>query len=682
MILQKSLLFLLSCLSVRATDNWTLDSGVIEPKQIEAKNYFGIVVGNGVLGLLSTPVPFTTECTLINGVYEMAPHGYASSLVQSFDFLELVLTLDGQKIDRLDQVANFTQRLEMKGAVLRTSFDIPGKVRVSYATRALRQFPNSALMDVTITALASLKFSVLSAFGTPTSLSEVKTRQTKAGTYAMDRKERPYLRVRGASAKTRLGRHQVGAAQAFLFEEPPAETPVVNPGEDGLSFEKSLNAGDAYRFALVGTTFTSAEINDPANQAERLTANLAVQPLNELIARHEREWSDLWRSDIIVEGDDVTQRAVRSMLYHLYSFVRADRSLSIPPMGLTNLGYGGRIFWDADLWMFPALLALHPELGRSMLDYRYDRLPAARKNALLHGYRGAKFPWESAETGDEDTHGFLAGPLQHHITADIAFAAWSYYQATQDKQWLRDKGYALLSETADFWCSRVERNGPGCYDIKNVTCADEYGEFVDNNAFTNGAARQNLIFATAAAKVLGLKPNPDWEHVRQNIPILRFPDGVTREYASYDGQQLKQADVNLLSFPFKEITDAKTIRLDLEYYGTKLDLLHGPAMAKPVFAVLYHRLGETDKAFEIFQSGYVPNRRPPFGVLAENASSRNPYFATGAGGLLQAMIYGFGGLHLADNGFVHKPTRLPAAWKSVTITGVGPEKRTYTVSGN
>ena len=169
-------------------------------------------------------------------------------------------------------------------------------------------------------------------------------------------------------------------------------------------------------------------------------------------------------------------------------------------MGLSGLGYNGHVFWDADLWMFPALLVLHPEMAKSMIEYRYERLDAARKNAFSHGYKGAMFPWESAGSGVEETPVWaLSGPFEHHITACVGLAAWNYYCVTQDKEWLKEKGWPIISATADFWASRVERNGPGHYDIKNVVAADEWAENVDNNAFTNGAAKVLLQHATEAA---------------------------------------------------------------------------------------------------------------------------------------------------------------------------------------
>ncbi|HXD79667.1 MAG TPA: hypothetical protein VN616_17750, partial [Puia sp.] len=160
-------------------------------------------------------------------------------------------------------------------------------------------------------------------------------------------------------------------------------------------------------------------------------------------------------------------------------------------------------------------------------------------------------------------------------------------------------------------------------------------------------------------------------------PILRFPDGTTREHGSYNGEPIKQADVNLLAYPLKEVIAPASIRRDLDYYEPRVG--EGPAMTHAIFSILYERLGMPEKAFQDFEKGYLPNLRPPFGVMAETATGENPYFATGAGGMLQAMLNGFGGLDITANGIVQLPTKLPSHWKSITITGVGPAGATYSV---
>jgi trehalose/maltose hydrolase-like predicted phosphorylase len=325
---------------------------------------------------------------------------------------------------------------------------------------------------------------------------------------------------------------------------------------------------------------------------------------------------------------------------------------------------------------------LQPEIAKSILEYRFQRLELAKKNAFSHGYKGAMFPWESDEEGMEATPVWaLTGPFQHHITGCIGFAFWQYYQVTQDKTWLADRGYPLLKEVADFWCSRVERNGTGHFDIKNVIGADEYAENIDNNAFTNGVAIASLQAATKAAQALNITPNPDWATVAANIPLPKMKGGATAEYDGYEGITIKQADVNLLAYPLNVITDATQVKKDLDYYEPRYDSKNGPAMGPSVLSILHNRQGNADKATEWFKKSYKPNEVPPFGVISETAGGTNPYFATGAGGALQAVINGFGALEITQNGIVQlsTKTKLPAGWQTLKITGVGVDKKTFEI---
>jgi trehalose/maltose hydrolase-like predicted phosphorylase len=476
------------------------------------------------------------------------------------------------------------------------------------------------------------------------------------------------------------------ASNTFLFSEQHGQEPrVIHEMWDNnmhlMKFSKQLKAGETYHFSIAGSSITSAHDDDPLNEAERLTIFAKLEGRDRLIKFHDQAWDALWKSDIQVEGDAQAQQDIHSMLYHLYSFVREGTDLSPSPMGLSGLGYNGHVFWDAELWMYPALLVLHPEMAKSMVEYRYNRLEAARRNAFQHGYKGAMFPWESAASGVEETPVWaLSGPFEHHITACVGIAAWDYYCVTQDKTWLREKGWPVLQAVAAFWASRVERNGPGHYDIKNVVAADEWAENVDNNAWTNAAAKAVLEYATKAAGILNITADPDWMLVANNIPILKMENGVTREHAAYHGEGIKQADVNLLAYPLKEITDTARIRRDLDYYSARVPNEGTPAMTQAIFTLLYARLGDAAKAAHFFKDAYIPNLNPPFRVIAETKGGTNPYFATGAGGILQSVMMGFGGLDITEKGIVQVPSVLPPTWKKLTITGVGVEKKNFSVN--
>ncbi|MBC7507338.1 MAG: glycoside hydrolase family 65 protein, partial [Ferruginibacter sp.] len=473
------------------------------------------------------------------------------------------------------------------------------------------------------------------------------------------------------------------ASNTFLFSEKHGEEPrVIHEMWDNnmhlMKFVRKIKAGESYRFSIAGSSITSAHHDDPLNEAERMTITAKLEGRERLIQLHNKAWDEIWKSDIAIEGDVQAQQDIHSMMYHLYSFVREGAALSPSPMGLSGLGYNGHVFWDTELWMYPAVLVLHPEMAKSMVEYRFQRLGAAKQNAFNHGYKGAMFPWESAGTGVEETPVWaLSGPFEHHITACVGIAAWNYYCVSQDKEWLREKGYPLLKETAMFWASRVERNGAGKYDIKNVVASDEWAENVDNDAFTNAAAKTVLQNATQAAILLGIKPDADWMNVANNIPILKMADGVTKEHATYAGEGIKQGDVNLLAYPLKEITDVKQIKKDLEYYESRVPNEGTPAMTQAIFTLLYSRLGDGKKAYHFFQDAYQPNLLPPFRVIAETKGGTNPYFATGAGGILQSVLMGFGGLEITPKGIIQLKSSLPPQWKSLKLTGIGVDKKTY-----
>jgi protein-glucosylgalactosylhydroxylysine glucosidase len=659
-------------LQAQSSDTWAIEALKIDPN-----NYYGVTVANGMIGLVSSPEPMKVKDVVLNGVYDYYQRGRVSNILKTFNHVNMNLEVDGRRIGIKD-ISNYQQSLDMKKAILVTTFDVSDKLSVKHSMMALRHLPYTAMSIVEIEAKKEVKITPMSVIEAPNHLIDVRNLYSEI--------DRPHVVIPLLTSvgKSPSGKHTLAASNSIIFPEAHGQEPdLIHEDWDYnmhlMKFNKTLKAGEKYVFSVVSSATSTEHYKDPVNEAERLTIFAKLEGPQRLLQRHIAEWEKLWKSDIVVEGDVQAQRDIRFSLYHLYSFAREGTAYSLSPMGLSGLGYNGHVFWDTELWMYPPILALHPEIAKSLLEYRYQRLGAAKQNAFSHGYQGAMFPWESSDEGSEDTPVWaLTGPFQHHITGCVGWAFWKYYQVTKDKVWLRERGYPVLKEVGDFWASRVERKGPGKYEINNVIGANEWQENIDNNAFTNGMAITALRYATQAAKELGIIPNPDWEHVAQNIPILKFADGTTKENATYDGVMIKQADVNLLAFPLDIISDKAQIEKDLKYYEPRMSP-EGPAMGNSVLSLLYARLGDTEKANEWFAKAYKPNEVPPFGVLAETAGGSNPYFATGAGGFLQAVIFGFGGLQINDSGITQMKTKLPKNWKSMEIKGVGLNRITFSV---
>jgi trehalose/maltose hydrolase-like predicted phosphorylase len=666
------LFVVLSPVFLLAQDAWKISADKIEPS-----NYYGITVANGMIGIVSAPEPFKVKEVVLAGAYDQYGRGRVSNFLRSFNLLNMRMEIDGKSMDA-QSVTGFKQELDMRRAAFTTSFAYADKATITYTYYSLRQLPFTVLMDVSITALKDINLGAASVMEAPDALKDVQNYYNEI--------DRPHVVISllSSTAKSPTGKLLMCASNSFIFGEAHGQEPrVIHEMWDNnmhlMKFAKKLKAGTTYQFSVTGSSITSAHHDDPTNEAERLTIYAKLEGRDRLLSFHQKAWDELWKSDITIEGAPQDQQDVHSMLYHLYSFTREGTALSPSPMGLSGLGYNGHVFWDTELWMYPALLVMHPEIAKSLVEYRFQRLDAARRNAFSKGFKGAMFPWESAGTGVEETPVWaLSGPFEQHITACVAIAAWNYYCVSQDKVWLREKGWPILQATADFWASRVERNGAGHYDIKNVVAADEWAENVDNNAFTNAAAKANLNFATQAAKLLGIAADPDWMQVATNIPILQMQDGTTKEHATYNGEGIKQADVNLLAYPLKEVTDPKRVLQDLEYYSKRVPNEGTPAMTQGVFALLYARQGDATKSYYWFKDAFQPNLLPPFRVIAETKGGTNPYFATGAGGILQAVLMGFGGLEITPSGITQIKTVIPKEWKNLTITGVGVEKKTFT----
>lgn len=657
---------ILSATSIRAEEErlWQLHTVDIQAPYAPAP------MANGCIGILPQKEPFAVEHVMLNHVFDAASPHVVSRVMRGINPFCLSMKIDNMKVDT-SNISDWQQTIDMRRAVHQTSFHTLEKADVSYELCALRNLPYAGLIRVTVQACKDMLLEVHSGMGIPDdySQSSIRYREMEADGNRMYMLE--------SDATSRLGYRRVASTSSFLFNGEQIK-PIYDEATRELFFSIQLKKGETFCFSLVGSVCSSRDFFDPYNEAERQVIYALHEGEEALMQAHYRLWDELWQSDIRIEGDDNAQRIVRFALFNLYSSCRGGSRLSIPPMGLSLQGYNGHIFWDTELWMYPPMLLLNQDIARSMLDYRFDRLPAARKKALAYGYRGAMFPWESDDSGEEatPTHA-LTGPFEHHITADIGIACWNYYCVTRDVRWLQREGYPLLKEIADFWASRVTRNQDSSYSIHNVTGADEYANGVTDNAFTNGAASLALKYACQAAEICGEKVPEIWREIGENIRVLQFENGVTREHSTYKGEMIKQADANLLAYPLGLITDEYRQRQDLEYYAERIDQKDGPAMSYSVYCVQYARMGEADKAYEMFRRCYEPNLRKPFGVISETPTSNNPYFMTGAGGLLQAVLNGFCGLQITDEGIVQLPSALPSHWKRVTVTGVGSDKKTY-----
>jgi len=410
-------------------------------------------------------------------------------------------------------------------------------------------------------------------------------------------------------------------------------------------------------------------------------------------------WDEVWKSDIEVEGAPDLQQAIRASEYTLFASIADHSPLSLGPSGLTSDGYAGMIFWDADTWMFPALLAQHPDLARVMVDYRSNTLPAAKKNAADNGYAGAFYPWTSALTGDmgdecygavTDANGkVIADPnksctQQLHLQSDVALAQWEYYEATGDKEWLAQRGWPVLEAVAQFWVSKAAAVSGG-YAITQVQTPDEYATDTDNDAYTNAEASLELRATIEAAGILGKPAPPLWAEIAGGLIKTMQIDTVRNiylEHQGYSGQKIKQADVVMLTYPLDFAMPKSMAIDDLNYYTPRTDI-DGPAMTDAIHSIASAAVDAPGcSAYTYMLRSYQPFLREPYLQLSEfgpiKLTATSYDFLTGVGGFMQEFLYGFSGFRPLTNA-VRLDPNLPPQLAGITLRNLVWQGRTFTL---
>uniref|UniRef100_A0A670HNX9 Protein-glucosylgalactosylhydroxylysine glucosidase n=1 Tax=Podarcis muralis TaxID=64176 RepID=A0A670HNX9_PODMU len=401
-----------------------------------------------------------------------------------------------------------------------------------------------------------------------------------------------------------------------------------------------------------------------------------------LYVSHVQAWTALWKGCCVeVEGPLSLSQAVYGCLYYLLSAIPPLGSSDFPfsgisPGGLSNgtsgEDYWGHVFWDQDTWMYPNILLFYPEAACAILKYRIRTLGGALCNAQEQGYKGAKFPWESAATGREVCPEEVYGNEEIHINGDVLLAFEQYYYFTQDLELFHQAGgWEVVHAVAQYWCSRVVWNPEDqSYHIPGVLPPDEYHCAVDNSVYTNVIAQRSLNFAVDLGSQLHIPMPEEWEEVRKKIKV---PFDKSRNYhPEYDGycpgEQVKQADVVLLGFPVMYPMDPEVRRNDLEMYEPVTDP-QGPAMTWSMFAIGWLELKETVRAQQQLSKCFS-NITEPFKIWVENPDGSGAVnFLTGMSGFLQAIVYGYTGFRITKKHLKFDPI-CPDDIKKLKITGV------------
>jgi kojibiose phosphorylase len=687
-----------------ADPSWLLvEDGVNPAREREIEALFAI--GNGYLGMRAS-IPegtrFSHPSTFVAGVF-VPDGGIGPRHAVLPDWTHIEVNVEEEKLSlEAGRVLAHRRSLDLRRGILWREWrqqDPSGRItRLTYLQLASLADRHVLLQSVLITAENYAGKISLTARLCPSDAAGNDVEEVVAESGAL------LMRLAGKG----IGIATASEAQSLAASVPPGHETGPDGREEQWSWEATL--GETSRLDRIFTIFTSRDVANPAKAARDHITSMGRHDFRSAVAAHVDAWRRRWEeADVRIAGDEEAQRALRFAIHHLIAAANpADEHVSIGARGLTGEAYRGHVFWDTEIYMLPFYVLTDPPAARALLMYRYHTLEAARRKAREYGYEGALYAWESAETGDETTPrrailpdgrviAIRTGEREHHISADIAYAVWQYWQATGDDAFMLEAGAEILIETARFWAGRAQVENDGRAHIRQVIGPDEYHELIDDNAYTNAMAAFNLERAAAAVDIFNREQSGEWQRVLALLGLTEQEPKIWRARAealvtgldvrtnlleqfagffqleevdvaahrssampidTYLGPErlrrskaIKQADVVALSALLWDDWPIAVHEANFRYYEPRT--AHGSSLSPALYSLVAARLGDRTLAqFYFRQAAQID--------LANNMGNAAGGIHLGAvGGLWQAAIFGVAGLRVCESGIALAPHLLP-----------------------
>jgi alpha,alpha-trehalose phosphorylase len=677
--------------------------------------------------------PNAENGTFINGFYETRPIVYGEEAYGFAKTGQTICNVTDSKIIKLflddepfwlpnAHLLKYDRRLNMKSGTLDREilWETPAGKRVSITSRRLVSFPNRhvAAISYCVTLLNAQAFVVISSEmranepGAPGNAGDPRLARTFSGrvlhprtSYSKDRR----IVLCHATEKSRLT--LTCATDNALESSCPHSYKVVQTADFGqVAFTIEAQPGCPIQLTkyIVYHTSQTASAEELCGRAEWTLDRVVTQGFQRLLASQEQYMDDFWRrsdvrikdirEDRIKRSTVEIQQAIRFNLFHILQASARAEETSVPAKGLTGQAYEGHYFWDTEIYLLPFLIYTSPRIARNLLAFRYKMLPQARARAKELGHRGAMFPWRTI-SGEEASAYYAAGTAQYHINADIMYALRKYVQATGDEAFLRNFGAEMLVETARLWVDlgfySDAKGGKFC--INGVTGPDEYNAVVNNNAYTNLMARENLHYATRVIESLratepdaynalvhktALEPSEvkAWIRAAENMYVPydeklkiipqddEFLDKERWDFRNtpadhyplllfyhplniYRKQVIKQADVILAMFLLGDVFPPETKKRNFDFYDP---LTTGDSsLSSCVEAIIAAQIGDMEKAFRYGMAALLMDLADVGGNVKDGCHIAS------MGGTWMMLTYGFGGMRDNDGTLSFWPRRAP-----------------------
>src|SRR3984893_3470838 len=695
-----------------------------------------LALGNGYLGMRGCPEeggPSVENSTLINGFYETRPIVYPEDAFGLAKTGQTIFSVTDSKTIKLfvddepfwlpnANLLSYDRRLNMKSGTLDREivWETPAGKQVSITSRRLVSFANRHV------AAISYQVTLLDAAASLVISSEMAAHEPVAHTNSEDpRQARVFpgrvLHPRASYAKdrrivlchaTEKSRLTLACATDHLLETSCQHAHKVAYTEDfgQVAFTVEARPGCPIHLTkfMIYHTSQTALAEELCGRAEWTMNRVVNQGFQQLLTAQEQYMDDFWRrSDVRVRDirEERTKRstveiqqAIRFNLFHILQASARAEDAGVPAKGLTGRAYEGHYFWDTEIYVLPFLTYTSPRIAKNLLTFRYKMLPQARAHARRLGHRGAMFPWRTI-SGEEASAYYAAGTAQYHINADIMYALRKYVQATGDEAFLRDCGAEMLVETARLWLDLgfyADAKG-GKFCINSVTGPDEYNTVVNNNAYTNLMARENLRYAAETVQSLRAT-NPDaynalahktdlnpseveaWTRAADSMYVPydeelkivpqddSFLDREPWDFKNtpsdhyplllfyhplniYRKQVIKQADVVLAMFLLGNAFSAEAKKRNFEFYDP---LTTGDSsLSSCVEAIIAAEVGDIDKSIRYGMAALLMDLADVGGNVKDGCHIAS------MGGTWMMLTYGLGGMRDNDGTLSFWPRRAP-----------------------
>lgn len=722
--------------------SWVVKERGFDPGRITA-NGNKFMIGNGVLGYRGTLEEFgkgELTATIVAGLYDRVGHKWREP-VNAPNGLAMALRWDGAPLDVLSGGAGehvgpapepleHEQSLDLRHAVhrRRTTYRTADEAQVTVTSERFCSAARPHLIVNRISVESSRDGILTIVTGIDGDVWDINGPHLERLETGSDKDESgDVLTLTGWTHERNV---PVSVAEAVDDGFGKQQERQLLRGETAIrrTLRLSCRAGTPYAWTKYVSVFTGLdetgeEAGDPRLAAIASSREARGLGYDRLLREHAERWKRIWdATDIVVEGDEEAQLALRYSMYQLH-IIAPDRSekVSIPARGLSGQVYKGAVFWDTEMFMLPFFLHTRPEVARNLMMYRVHTLDGARRKAAEYGYGGAFYAWESQETGDDActlfnvNDVFTGRPMrtyfrdkQVHISADVAYGIWQYYKFTGDESLLLDGGAEVVWECAVFFYTygyfnpRKQR-----YEILDVTGPDEYHERVNNNAFTNRMVKLCLRIALDALDLLrdrdpsryeallsgaSVRPEQIREmHDRLYVPEPDAENGLIEQFDGYytledvsladlksrmlnpyeylgggnglatTTQILKQADVVLMLHLFKDSFDPAVKKANWAYYEPRTE--HGSSLSSCIYALVAADIGAPDWAYPYFM------RTATIDLTGESKQYVGDLYIGGThpaanGGAWMAAVLGFAGLRYDGGKATLKPA-LPSSWRAV-----------------